>query len=128
MTKALLAVTALLVLTGCALQRSLENAARKADQTIDQTQALLAQVGSDYRATVRKHDTDRDGTLSLTEIALGLAGLLGLGGAKVASSTAKRNAASDQRKAEIEKQEAVTAAKLDLLIAGVAKPKTDGVS
>lgn len=128
--KHVLLIVSLLLLTSCALQRSLESAAQKADAAVDQTQALLAEVGRDYRQTVAKHDTNKDGTLDLTEIALGLAGLLGLGGARLASQQAKtkseleaRNAASDARKTEMEKREVALEAKVATLTEMLKQPR-----
>lgn len=119
----------LLLTPACALKRQLEETAERANRTIDQGTAILADVQRDYRATVREHDLDRDGALSLEEILLGVLGAFGVG--KAGSSLIKRNAASDQRKAEIEKAEAVTAARVALLeqqVLSLRGPKNGGTT
>jgi hypothetical protein len=82
----------------CSLYETLRTNAAKVEEVLGKTQAVVETGIAKYETAKAEADTDKDGTVSLTELLAYLAGTVGLGGITVAA----RNSKSNERKAKAE--------------------------
>ena len=92
--------------TGCAIPSTISKVSDLADSANEiATKAngvatIVKDRLGDVEAKMKAMDTNKDGSLSLTEILIGLGGLLGVSGGAIA----RRNAKSDARKTILEER------------------------